>query len=555
MNTRIKRVYNSIMPEGRLPHRTIYIFGIAVLAASLPLSKFTTSVAEIILVANWLIELKFKEKWHIIQSRKSLLLIGSIYLVHLIWLINTTDFNYAFHDLKIKLPLLVLPLVIGTSKALERIQLKWILVFFTYAVLAGSLISASVLFNIVPYQFTDVREISLFVDHIRFSLLINIAIYSLLYIIISGEFRLMKWEYFAYSITTVWLILFLIMLQALTGLLVLLITGFLLFWIYLRNIKHMVLKWFLAVMIISATFVAISYLTHAISRFYTVEEINKDQIDNLTANGNHYYHDFNKKQFENGKYVWLYVCEKELQNEWNKRSRIAYKGKDLKGHEIRYTIIRYMTSKGLRKDSLGISKLSDEDIRLIENGTANYIYGRKLSLYPKIYEVLWQIDVYRRGENPSGHSVTQRILYLQAGTGIIRQNFWFGTGTGDVADAFSKYYEETGSKLDKKWQLRAHNQYITFFLTFGIFGFLWIMLSLIYPAFLEKKWKDYFFVMFFIIGFLSMLNEDTLETHIGNSFFSFFYALFLMGVRNRRVYESSSPQVHKSSSMEDLGIN
>jgi len=38
--------------------------------------------------------------------------------------------------------------------------------------------------------------------------------------------------------------------------------------------------------------------------------------------------------------------------------------------------------------------------------------------------------------------------------------------------------------------------------------------------------------MFFIIGFLSMMNEDTLETHIGNSFFSFFYALFLLGVRN-----------------------
>ncbi len=153
-----------------MPHRTIYIFGIAVLAASLPLSKFTTSVAEIILIANWLIELKFKEKWRIIRSRKSLLLIASIYVVHIIWLINTTDFDYAFHDLKIKLPLLVLPLVIGTSETLERIQLKWILVLYTCAVLAGSLISASVLFNIVPYKFTDVREISLFVDHIRFSL-------------------------------------------------------------------------------------------------------------------------------------------------------------------------------------------------------------------------------------------------------------------------------------------------------------------------------------------------------------------------------------------------
>jgi hypothetical protein len=537
MNPNIQRIYKTILPDGKLPYRGIYIFGIAVLAASLPLSIFTTSVAEIILVANWLIERNFSEKWNILQTRKSLLLIISVYIIHVLWLINTSDFNYAFHDLRIKLPMLVLPVVIGTTRSLERIHLKWILVFFTLAVLVGTLSSALVLFKIIPYQFNDIRQISLFVDHIRFSLLINIAIFSLLYIIISGEFKLMRWEYVVYSIVAAWLALFLVMLQALTGLLVFMITAFLLFWIYFRNIKHIVIRWTFAVFIIAALLIAVSYITKSVTKFYTVEEVDRDKIDKLTVNGNPYIHDFSKKNFENGKYVWLFFCEKELRNEWNKKSIIAYDSIDLKGQEIKFTLIRYMTSKGLRKDSVGVSRLTDKDVRLIENGNANYIYGKKLSLYPKIYEVLWQIDVFRRGENPSGHSVTQRIWYLQAGIGIIKQHFWFGTGTGDVANAFSKYYDETGSKLDKSWRKRAHNQYITFFLTFGIFGFLWIMFSLIYPPFLEKKWKDYFFVMFFIIGFLSMINEDTLETHIGNSFFSFFYALFLLGVKNKPVSE------------------
>jgi len=532
MTRSIDKIWQTILPDGKLPYRSIYIFGIVALAASLPLSIFTTSVAEIILVANWILERNFREKWSILRSRKSVLLIISIYLVHVLWLINTSDYSYAFHDLKIKLPMLVLPVVIGTSKALERIQIKWILVFFVCAVLAGTLVSTAVLFNIIPYRIVDVREISLFVDHIRFSLLINIAIYSLLYITLSGEYRLMRWEYYVYSIVALWLILFLVMLQSLTGLFVFIITGFLLFWIYIRKLKHIMVRWTIAVFIIAAALISVSYLAKALSDFYSIEEIDRDQMDELTANGNPYSHDFRNKQFENGKYVWLYLCETELKNEWNKRSSIAYDGKDLKGHEIKYTIIRYMTSKGLRKDSIGVSRLTDKDIILIENGTANYIYSRKLSLYSKVYEVLWQIDVLRRGENPSGHSVTQRILYLQAGIGIIKQNIWFGTGTGDVAKAFSKYYDETGSKLDKRWRLRAHNQYVTFFITFGIFGFLWIMFSLIYPAFPEKKWKDYFFVMFFIIGFLSMFNEDTLETHIGISFFSFFYSIFLLGVKN-----------------------
>ena len=147
--------------------------------------------------------------------------------------------------------------------------------------------------------------------------------------------------------------------------------------------------------------------------------------------------------------------------------------------------------------------------------------------------MIWQVDRFRKGGNPSGHSITQRILYFQAGIAIIKEHFWFGVGTGDVARAFEDYYKNSQSLLDQKWRLRAHNQYITFILTFGIFGFLWIVFSLIYPVFLEKKWGDYFFVIFFIIGFLSMINEDTLETHTGNSFFSFFYALFLLGVKNK----------------------
>jgi len=532
MKLKISETLNFLLPDGKIPYRNIYLFGITALAISLPLSVFTTSVAEIILVANWLIERNFDEKWQILKRRTSLILILSIYLLHVIWLINTMDFHYAFHDLRIKLPMLVLPLIIGTSKPLERIQVKWILVIFTCAIFVATIISASVLFNLIPYQINDVREISIFVDHIRFSLLINVAIFSLLYIILSGEFKLMKWEYFIYSMVALWLILFLIMLQALTGIFVLAITGFILFWIYIRNIRNLIIKWSLGVMMIASVLIIVSFISKSISRYYNVEQIDRDKIEQFTINGNPYKHDFENKQIENGNYVWLYLCEKELEKEWNNKSNLNYGGKDLKGHEIKFTIVRYLTSKGLRKDSVGISRLTNEDIRLIESGIANYIYGKKLSIYPKLYEVIWQVDVFRRGENPSGHSVTQRILYLHAGIEIIKQNFFFGTGTGDVASAFSKYYDDTNSKLDKKWRLRAHNQYITFLITFGIFGFLWIMFSLIYPATLEKKWRDYFFIMFFIIGFLSMMNEDTLETHIGNSFFSFFYALFLLGVRN-----------------------
>jgi hypothetical protein len=40
-------------------------------------------------------------------------------------------------------------------------------------------------------------------------------------------------------------------------------------------------------------------------------------------------------------------------------------------------------------------------------------------------------------------------------------------------------------------------------------------------------------MMFFFIAFLSMLNEDTLETHAGVTFFSYFYSLFLFARDNK----------------------
>jgi isocitrate dehydrogenase len=42
------------------------------------------------------------------------------------------------------------------------------------------------------------------------------------------------------------------------------------------------------------------------------------------------------------------------------------------------------------------------------------------------------------------------------------------------------------SPLDKHWRLRAHDQYVTFFLTFGIFGFLLIYFFLIFSAIIEN---------------------------------------------------------------------
>lgn len=516
---------------GREVHSAIYFIALACLAASLSLSVFATSLFLLILLGNWVLEGRYAEKWLMFRNRPSIWLIISVYVLFLGGLLYTDDFSYGLHDLRIKLPILALVVIMGTTPSISPLRLKWIILALVAGVTIGSLASMAALTGIIDVQYKDMREISLFVSHIRFSLLINVAIFSLIYMIFKREFSPKTWEPPVYTGLMIWLVIFLFVLQSITGILIFLVVTFVVFWIYLHRVWSLLLRWTLAVLMLAALMMGMFMISKSMGRFYNVERVDPGNIEQYTAGGRNYVHDFTNPFVENGYYIWLYLCEPELEKEWNRLSSKPYHGLDDRGHEIKYTLIRYMTSLGLRKDSVGVNSLSPNDIQSIEQGAANILYGKKWSFHAKIYEILWQIDVYRKGGNPSGHSVTQRILYFEAAFGIIRDNFWTGVGTGDVVNAYRDYYERTGSPLSKPWRLRAHNQFLTFIVTYGIIGFTWIMIGIIYPVFLEGRNREYLIWMFLMVALLSWLNEDTLETHTGVTFFGFFYSLFLYAAR------------------------
>jgi O-antigen ligase len=182
------------------------------------------------------------------------------------------------------------------------------------------------------------------------------------------------------------------------------------------------------------------------------------------------------------------------------------------------------------------------DINAIENSIANKLYLNRYSLYPRLYELFWEFDNYKRGANPSGHSVIQRMFYLEAGWNIFLEKPLLGVGVGDVKSSYSEYYNKTNSPLTPRWRLRAHNQFLTVLLSFGILGFIIFIISQFYPAYTSQKAKKLskLFIPFVIISLLSMLNEDTLETQAGVTFYAFFYALFVWGINHKKSNEHES---------------
>src|SRR5688572_1489290 len=149
----------------------VFYFGLILIVVGLPLSVFLISLAQFILIGSWLLEGDLKNKLNKFLHNTPALLFTSLILLHLLGLLYTTDFNYALNDIRIKAPLLVLPLLLSTTKPLSEKRLNTLLYVFVSAVLTGTFISTAVITGFINKEITDIRQASLFISHIRFSLL------------------------------------------------------------------------------------------------------------------------------------------------------------------------------------------------------------------------------------------------------------------------------------------------------------------------------------------------------------------------------------------------
>ena len=84
-----------------------------------------------------------------------------------------------------------------------------------------------------------------------------------------------------------------------------------------------------------------------------------------------------------------------------------------------------------------------------------------------------------------------------------------------------------GSRLAVENQGPSHNQYLNYLVKFGVAGFLIIVAALLLPLFREGHRRNLLFWMFLVSMAFANLGDANLETHMGLSFFCFFYCLFL----------------------------
>jgi len=501
-------------------HHNIFFLLLAVLVVAMPTSKFLMSAAMIFLAANWLVEGRFREKWYLAKSNKLLHAFVALYAVHAIWCLwclfsSTWDWSYALDDLRKKLPLIAIPIVVLTSTFLDRRKIANLLQIFCLTVAVASAIGIA---RYLCNPDIEYRNIFPHFSHIRFSLNVCMAIVILMYAIYrTFKYSCLKLRLLSIAILSTLEILYsliLLLLQSYTAFVVLAITFVVLFgWVAIkRKSQPRYAAVFFALLALVTVGVWLCF-SHYRSNYYNLQELSLKPLETTTAQGNTYTH-ANDGFIEMGNYINNYVCREELAHEWAKRSALHIDSLTPNSFAVYPTLVRYLNAKGLTKDSAGVSQLQQSDIKLIEQGVANPYYTRKFDVGKMLYRMFFEFDSYRRDGNVRNSSLLQRFELWQNGWTVFAAHPVFGVGTGNVANTFELNLFKRKSPL-QGLGMRTHNQYITFLLTFGVVGFSVIIFFFVRAMRRQKLLSSALFTACLCIVLISFVSEDTLETEAG----------------------------------------
>ncbi len=492
-------------------HSRVHVFGLFCFAVGLPLSKVILSLSLMILIANLLLQADFKTFYNRLKNNKFVLPILIYYCLHLLGLLWSSDLAFGLHDVKAKLSLLLIPLIFVAGGNIHKKDIYLLLTGFTLSVLITSILNVLIYNQVIgKNNFTDIRQLSRFGSHIRYGIMVGLSSGILLYFIS----QLKSNSKYVLLIPFFWLAFYTYYSQIISGLISFLAVLFLFLIIELYKInKTISIISFFILTLTAATFV-----------FYIFSPEKKPlpEKHDQTALGNAYTHQIDGISSNYNKYEYFNICESEIKKEWNKVSQYPYDSLDLKGQPQHLTLIRYMSSMGLRKDSVAFQQLKATDIQNIEKGIAN-INETRIGFTARIEGLKYQLT---NSIDPNGHSLLQRFEYWKTAWKIIQKNWLIGVGTGDVQLAFDAMYEEQHSKLKAENRLRAHNSYLTNWISLGLPGLFAFLLLIIVPLQNYISTRNTLGLMFMLVAILTFFLEDTLETQMGISFFAFFYGLF-----------------------------
>jgi hypothetical protein len=143
--------------------------------------------------------------------------------------------------------------------------------------------------------------------------------------------------------------------------------------------------------------------------------------------------------------------------------------------------------------------------------------------------ILWDFQNYSRGNYTEGLSDAPRILSFQAGAAIVKSNFLYGVGSGDVLQETIEWYKIYAPFLKPYEQLLPCNQILMLVCSGGVFMGLMGLIFFLMPFWIKELKKNFLWLAFHTVAIFGFMYEIGLEVQNG-VFIYIFFGIYIYAV-------------------------
>jgi hypothetical protein len=137
-----------------------------------------------------------------------------------------------------------------------------------------------------------------------------------------------------------------------------------------------------------------------------------------------------------------------------------------------------------------------------------------------------KLDEIEHPEAKVFNSLVTRVSIWKSGWELAINHLPFGVGASDGKPELVKYFKQTNQYFLAKYEFPTHNQFLDFFVKFGILGPLVVLLYIFTIGYLGISLKNALVFSFFVLFFTSNLTDDFLLRFDGIAFSGLWMAIF-----------------------------
>jgi hypothetical protein len=499
---------NPIILQRYLSSDTLFLTGMLFLLTGITLGNSIMSIAVVLLVLWW-VWVSFHNGIGKFSHYFSAIGFFLIALMPLAGFAYEGNPELVLKDFNGKLPLLLLPLPLLSphkKNISDKIWVGMILSGIALAALAGAIEFSS------SQETYNPRKWSPFISNVRMGTLCALLVIWILWKHIVPAKKTIS-ERIGWGGIVAFIMAYLLLLQSITGLFLILAFAPLLTVLFLFRFQRLI-----AIQILTISFLSISGIFLIARQEWKLVNgklpFHKgyDSGPQFNEEGFPIKYDLFPLERENGFLIGANVSPGSLQKAWPQKSNIPLHGKTLNGESMFITLLRYMSSRGLKKDAFGLAQLSDAEVRAIENGCVNQLGLIRPGLYFRLNQMFKYLAFYLETGDPGKESLTLKLELWRCYYSQFENYFWFGKGHEAIP-----FNENSPPPISCRLEAGfnsfwPHQQWLTIGLRFGVVGLLFFAIAWFWPLYFSKYRSIAFPLVFFT---LTMCFEDSLETQAG----------------------------------------